>query len=309
MAGRYEPEDVRGDLLYLRKGPGYSAGRLASRPALTAVLGGASEPPEVLRERLESAIQSLRDADAQLLLGSFGLTAETGGVAPLWARRDRIGARLGIGREAVADREVGAIEHLLTQLITGWYPKSPIGIRVPESHNGVVQHAVSLTTLVRDRRHLETRHHYRFFATFDGAKYLALSTGQPASPIVLGTDFTVRTVATQSGYLHQFWHREPLRRGQTYDLEFRIVNPNENDPYWITEEGLAFHEPTRFAAFKVVFIGDAPKLIWRYEGLTSMERPGLPTEASTLELGEMSQATATFHDLYGGLFHGIAWDW
>lgn len=49
----YAPKDVLTDLLYLRKGPGYTPQRLAGRPALVGVLGGRSETPEVLRERLE----------------------------------------------------------------------------------------------------------------------------------------------------------------------------------------------------------------------------------------------------------------
>ena len=121
----YDPEDVRRDLLYLRKGVGFTDKRLSGCSALVTVLGGVSEPVEVLRERLESAIDSLHDADGELLRIVFGMDADVQGATTLAARRDHAGTRLGLGREAVADRDARAIERLLHQLVTGWYPKSP----------------------------------------------------------------------------------------------------------------------------------------------------------------------------------------
>ncbi|MGW3549244.1 hypothetical protein ACWDHH_15965 [Janibacter hoylei] len=308
MAGQ-DPEDVRQELLYLRKGPGFTPERFATCEHLQATLGGSSEAEPVLRERLESAIHSLRDEDAQMLLGVFAMDEATGGVAPLSARRDLLGQRLGLKREAVADRDASAIERLLTQLVTGWYPKSPTGIRIPESHNGFVQHAVRVQTLVRDRRHMETRQHYRLFALFDGVEYLTLATLHASPPSVLGDDFRVRTVQGSTGYLHQFWHHTPMSRGHTYDLRIRIKNPEPDEPYVLTEETMAFHEPTRVASFEVVFIGTLPAMIWRVEGLTAAERPGGPTKATRLEAGDSSAVRADFRDVYGGLYNGIAWDW
>lgn len=308
MGARYQPEDVRADLLYLRKGRGYTAERLASRPALVSILGGKSERAQVLRERLESAIQSLHDDDAKLLMEVFGLNTGRA-LTTLAARRDAVGCRLGVTREAVADRDSAAIERLLRQLITGWYPKSPAGIRIPESHNGFVHHGVRVVTCVRDGRHLESQHHYRLFALFDGVEYLAIATGYLTSPVPVGTDFTVRTVELAGGWEHQFWRREPMRRGRTYDLVFRVVNPTPDEPEWITEESMAFHEPTRFAEFEVVFLGKQPQAIWSFRGLTAHERPGTPTNGTVVTLGDDGRAKAQFADVYGGLYCGVAWAW
>lgn len=185
-----------------------------------------------------------------------------------------------------------------------------MGIRVPESHNGFVQHAVSVTTFVRDRKHLESRHHYRLFALFDGVEYLGWSSAEPTPPLVVGDDFRVKTVEAAGGYLHQFWHKEPMQRGQTYDLAFRVVNPEPvKDPYWLHEESLALHEPTRFVSFEVVFLGAIPSIIWRFSGLTALERPGLPTKTSLLELSGSASAKVQFCDIYGGLYCGLAWEW
>lgn len=309
MVHRYEPEDVRRELLYLRKGQGFTADRLERAPAIRSVLGGSNAPYEMLRERFESAVLSLRDDDSVLLMAVFGLTLPTQGMHSVAMRRDHIGAELGIGREAVADRDAAAIERLLVQLLTGWYPKSPTGVRIPESHNGFVQHSMSITTLVRNRRHQESRHHYRLVALFDGVQYLAMSAVRPEPPIVAGEDFTVRTNDIAKGYVHQFWHTTPMQRGQTYDLRFLIRNPDPDEPYLLTEESLALHEPTRFAVFEVIFQGDRPTTIWEFSGLTALERPGAPSKDQLLDFEGAPSVRAEFNDLYGGLYTGIAWDW
>lgn len=307
--GDHGPEAVRQELLFLRKGPGLTPERFASCRELQDTLGGSKEPPQVLLERFESAIHSLRDDDVDLLLGIFARGEATRGVSPLSARRDLLGQRLGLKREAVADRDAAAIERLLIQLVTGWYPKSPIGIRIPESHNGFAQHSVRVQTLVRDRRHIETRQHFRLFALFDGVEYLAIAALHPSPPIVIGDDFRVRTVEGSTGFMHQFWHRTPMRRGHTYDLRIRIDNPAPDEPYVLTEESIAFHEPTRLATFEVVYIGTLPSVIWKVQGLTTAERPGTPTTTTLLDPKGSSAVNADFRDVYGGLYHGIAWEW
>lgn len=101
-----------------------------------------------------------------------------------------------------------------------------------------------------------------------------------------------------------------MRRGQTYDLAFRVVNPDPtNDPYWLHEESLAFHEPTRFATFEVVFLGEVPAITWAFSGLTALERPGPPTRDTTLEVTARGTTAAQFRDIYGGLYCGVAWEW
>lgn len=309
MARQYEPKDVLGDLLYLRKGAGFTDERFAARNALIGVLGGPSEHPDVLRERVESAIQSLHDGDAELLMDVFGLSVDTEGAPSLAARRDVAGKRLGIKREAVADRDALALDRLLTQLLTGWYPKSPTGIRIPESHNGFVQHAVHNKTFLRDGIHLETQRLHRLFALFDDAPYIALSAGTPEPPVVVGTDFTVKTAQVANGWSHQFWHKEPMKRGQTYDLHYRIINPNPDEKAQLVYDAIAFHEPTRFVTFEAMCVGQQPSIAWRFSGLTQHERPGEPTARSLVRPDETGVMVARFADIFGGLWCGLAWDW
>ena len=308
MNSSYSPEDVLRDLLYLRKAEGFTARRFQRTAALRAVLGGDREPIEILQERFESAIFSLRDADSVLLLQVYALDPETRHLPDLQSRRDVAAKHIGIGRDAVADRDAAAVKRLHYQLLTGWYPKSPVSTRIPESHNGVVNHHVHLRTLVRDRRHVESLHHYRFFCTFDGAEYLAFTTAPGVPVTVVGDEFRVASETAESGIVHRFWHT-PMERGCVYDLRFRIINPDPDEPRWLTEESLAFHEPTRFASFEVEFLGDRPALLWQFSSLTAYERPGQPDPRRQLVADGGARVTTSFRDLYGGLFAGVAWDW
>lgn len=303
-----DPEAVRRELLYLRKGAGYTDERLKTCPALVHVLGGASEPVEVLRERLESAIHSLHDPDEELPWEVYGFDGRRH-TSTLTTRRNSVARRLGISREAVADRDTRAVERLLHQLITGWYPKSPIGIRIPESHNGIVQHHVHVATVVNNRKHELTHHHYRFMATFDGAEYLTVAADHDGLVSVTHGDFTLRALPVERGTLYQFWHAEPLRRGKVYELGFIVRNPDmKNDPYWLTEQSLAFHEPTRHATFELRFKGEVPERVWGFSGMTAAERPGPPPVGQQAGLNSVTNDFGVC-DLSGGLYAGLAWTW
>ena len=224
-------------------------------------------------------------------------------------RRRHYGDRHGIKVEAVADREESAMDNLRKQLVTGWYPKSPTGFAVPQSHNGFVQQAARILTVVRNRDWQENRERHQLIAAFDEADFISISSSYPGRPIPEG-DFTVKTERIGASFTHQFWYKEPMRRGETYDLKFRIVaDPDLGTPGALTEHSQAFHEPTRFASFGAVFIGERPSTIWSYRGLTYFERPGTPHIGQTLEFGDEPGVKVEFHDLYGGLYSGIAWEW
>ncbi|SDI90212.1 hypothetical protein SAMN05444157_0716 [Frankineae bacterium MT45] len=293
----------------MRKGPGFTPLRFAKAPILTYVLGGELQPFGLVRERLVSAIRSLREPAGDLMLAVFGLSEETAGVRSLGERRSIYGATIKRSAATVADLEAPALEQLRLQLVTGWYPKSPLTVRVPESHNGVVQESVSIRTVIKDGTWQETRERYRLFAAFDEAEYLTISSSFPGRPVPDG-DFTVRTERVNDSYSHQFWHRTPMRRGNFYNLSFRLVpDPEYGDPGLLTEESRAFHEPTRHASFEAVFLGRLPRTLWSYERLTFFERPGLAGTDTRLGLTNRGSCRAKFYDLYGGLFHGIAWKW
>lgn len=301
--------DVLKELGFLRKDSGFTNTRLNRAPLVRQLLGGDNEPFEIARERMASAIQSLRDPYPEILLDVFGLSTETEGIAYLKDRRQLYGARNGVKVEAAADREDPALKSLRNQLVTGWYPKSPTDFVVPPSHNGFVQQSVTIMTPVKNRAWAETREHYRLIAAFDEAEFIAISSSLPGRPVTAG-DFTVKTVRIGASFTHRFFYKEPMRRGEYYDLKFKLVpDPELGSPEALLEESRAFHEPTRFATFQAAFFGDRPSTIWSYRGLSYFERPADPTHGESLGMDVDGVAEASFHDLYGGLYSGIAWRW
>ena len=166
-----------------------------------------------------------------------------------------------------------------------------------------------VVTVVRNRAWIENREWHQLIAAFDEADFISISSSYPGRPIPEG-DFTVTTKRIGESFTHQFRYKEPMRRGGTYALKFRIVaDPELGSPGALTEHSQAFHEPTRFASFGAVFIGDRPDTIWSYRGLIYFERPRTPDISQTLEFGDEPGVKVEFHDLYGGLYGGIAWEW
>lgn len=121
------PNDIRdleADLLYLRKRAGVTPGRMASVETLRLLLGGDGQPYNELRDRLDSAIRSLHDEEAALLLDVFALSPDTNNLSTLRERRQHHGTKISRKIDTVAGRETRAITNLRNQLLTGWYPTS-----------------------------------------------------------------------------------------------------------------------------------------------------------------------------------------
>jgi hypothetical protein len=132
-----ESELLLRDLRLLLKRDGFVPHRVARATTLRQILGGADESYEIARERFVSAIESLREPFPQMLLEVFALTPDVENLAGLPARYEHYGARVGLKIDAVRKQVSGALDLLRNQLTTGWYPKSPLPFRIPESHNGV----------------------------------------------------------------------------------------------------------------------------------------------------------------------------
>ncbi len=304
-----ESELLIRDLQLLLKRDGFVAHRVARATTLRQILGGADESYEIARERFISAIESLRDPYPQMLLEVFALTPDVENLTGLPARYEYYGARVGLKIDAVRKQVAGALDLLRNQLTTGWYPKSPLPFRVPESHNGLVNEVVLVQTVVRNTKWQETREHYRFVAAFDEAAYLAISTDQGGLVEAIG-GFSVSRRQLGGHFEDRFSYKEPMHRGNAYDLRFRrLPEPDVPDLLQFVGEWRAFHEPTRIAIFEVVFLGRLPTRLWKFSGLTHLQAPGDPSPEQLLNVSAASVTRARFADLYGGLFSGVAWEW
>lgn len=187
-----------------------------------------------------------------------------------------------------------AIDELVAVLISGRYPKSPIPTRIAESHSGVAIYSMSVHTIVRDRRHEETRYRFQLVGLADGVDYFGARHGQP------------QRAARDQRRLHP--PDEVLRRGPPApvlahgthearsDLRPPLLHPkpHRSKEAALTAEHMAFHKTTRFATFAVSFIGETPKKIWRVDRLAGIAAPGEPTHESSLQLDTHQTASTQF---------------
>lgn len=312
------PDDVEYSLAFLRKGEGFTRRRLERTSVVDKLLR--KTPADEfgrLRSRLTSAIQSLDDAEAALLLDVFGLSAEAAGLPRLQDRRLVHADKIGRGIETVADREMPAVRRLTSKLITGAYAQSPLVLDVPEMHNGIIYESTSTLVIVENRRWKETREHYRFAATFEEMDFVRLTRSYPAKAAVWpGSRFELRTEPTSKGYNDEFHHLdgsagepEPMRRGQAYDLKFTLKPDGFEDRRLIVNASRAFHERSLLASIHVAFVGPRPDVLWRFERVSYFDSPGEPSERNHVELDEHGIAALRLRDVHGGLFSGIGWRW
>ena len=98
------------DLMYLRKGEGMTPRRLAHAGLVDQVLRSSAEDSyELKKQRLISAIQSLHEPDADILMAAFGLDSSTAGLTSLKQRRVVYGQRIERGIDTVGAREAKAL--------------------------------------------------------------------------------------------------------------------------------------------------------------------------------------------------------
>jgi hypothetical protein len=311
-------EDLITDLMYLRKGSGFTAGRLRNASTLLKLLGGKEQDFSDLKVRFVSAINSLPDKHSgELLLAAYALLPECGqqeqtNSESLVSRRMAYGSLVGLKPDAIAKHENAAIRELAIQLLTARYTMSPLPFSsdvVP--HNAALHEYVEITTLVKDRLWVETREYYKLISLVNDVGWLEISSDIPAK-VTSNCDYTAQTNPSSGGLRHRFYFTNPLMRGQVAELKFTMT-PDEQlaEPASLVliEETRAFHEPTLAAKFEVIFMGQKPTTIWQYDHLAIYERPGKPSKQQLLGTTSNSAVTANFTDLYGGMYSGVAWRW
>ena len=274
----------------------------------------ASEEFGRLRSRFVSAIHSLEDSDAELLLDVYGLSNEAAGYRSLLERRRVHAARIGRGVDTVANRERAALERLAQRLTRGTYAQSPLVIDVPEMHDGIIYEMTSTLIVVENRRWKQTREHYRFVATFDEMDFVTITRSYAAQASVPSDgQFRVNSRPTSHGFNDHFWSRDstgtdsPMRRGETYDLKFVLEPVAETEP--MRNAYRAFHERSLLASIQVAFIGERPVQIWKQERVSHFAWPGEPIDHNLVSVDERGIAVLRLRDAHGGLVSGLAWQW
>lgn len=319
MATTFEDtDDLVAELALLRKNSGFIARRLGAAPMVDEVLRQHRDDSfERLKSRFVSAVHALPEADASLLEDVFGLTADTENVGLLHERRAIHAAKIQRGTDTVAAREGSALEQLASRLIRGTYAQSPLTVDVPEMHNGIIYEMTSTMIIVEDRKWKETWEHYRFIATFDEMDYLTISRSYDG---IVTADprgrFCVTTRPISHGVNDNFWHldasrrdTEPMRRGQQYDIRFRIQPDATERQASVTVASRGFHERALLSSIRVRFLGERPSTIWRHQGISFIAVPGEASNTVSEELNDKNELVLRQRDVHGGLFSGFAWEW
>lgn len=117
-------EDLIADLYYLRKGEGFTPGRVRHAGILIDILGGPEQTYELMRERLLAAIDTLGPDKAFLLRAAFNIEPTVSGNT-LKQRRTLYGQAISRKVDTVTNRENRAIEDLIVPLLTERYALSP----------------------------------------------------------------------------------------------------------------------------------------------------------------------------------------
>jgi hypothetical protein len=311
-------DDLAEELAYLRKREGFKASRLHKVPLVAQLVRqDPDEPFERIQSRFMSAIYSLGEPEAELLLDVYALSDRTRGFATLEERRRSHACSVNRSIETIADREIPALDRLLSVLVRGTYAQSPLLVSVPELHDGIIYETTTTMITVVNRLWKNTYEHYRFVATFDEMDFLTVTRSYPArASISAGGFFRLNTRATSHGFNDHFWHLNstrdadaPMRRGDSYDLKFLLEPEDHVETQPLVNVYRAFHERSLLASIQVVFVGERPETIWKYERVSHFAAPGELNEFNAFHLNKDGVATLRLRDLSGGLVSGLAWSW
>jgi len=309
--------DLITDLVYLRKGRGLTADRMFIASTLQEVCGG-EQPVEITRARLVSAIQSLPEPQSRdALLAAYGLLLVTQGLPSLDARRAAYGRQISRKRDTLADREDAAIKELALRLLASYYAGAPLPAQLPPvPHGGYLIDYLNVTTVYRDRQFLEHQQERRIVSLVDGApgfRYHSSDTDSSGRTRLLAVEgCTVETEYVPGGSLHMLRFPTPLKYGDVHDFTFRetLEDPETQVEAPLSDfAGQSFETPALVYRQEVTFLGDRPPVIWAYDKLSRVERPGSPERQEVLRFENSGTLRKEFNQLYGGLFSGIAWQW
>lgn len=301
-------EDLIADLYYLRKGEGFTPGRVRHAGILIDILGGPEQTYELMRERLLAAIDTLGPDKALLLRTAFNIEPTVSGNT-LKQRRALYGQAISRKVDTVTNRENRALEDLIVPLLTERYALSPYGESASLMHADAIQMLTSYHTVVENGYWVSTTEHYKTQCLYEGAEYLDFNTDTPSS-LTTNSPLKVETIQDGKGQTNRFYAAKPYHKGQIIDTEFTLQTNHEDErtEKYLTEESRAYHVPTIASVFQVDFIGQQPATVWYYQKKTYFQRPGTPDSKHQIQI-KNGTAAIRFRHLHGGLWAGIAWQW
>lgn len=236
-------------------------------------------------------------------------------VCPLYAPAEMptVGHRK---HDTLADREDTAIRELALRLLTAYYAGAPLPDDLDILHGGFVMDYLNVTTIYRDRQFLAHEQERGVMSLADGAsgfKYVSsdeASNGRTVITAVYGC--TVETEYVSGGSVHMLIFPEPLMRGDLHAFSFReeLKDPQTHVERPLSDfAGQSFETPADTYRQEVTFLGEKTPVIWAYDKLSKVERPGTPEKNELLRFKNGGSLRKEFRHQYGGLCSGIGWRW
>lgn len=306
-------EDLITDLIYLRKGDGFTITKARNASTFLEVMGGAGQTFEELTTRFISAIYSLEEErSVEALLVAYGLKPGYEEKDSIFERRKKYGQKIGRMYDTLVDREQTAIQELAIRMLMAKWVNAPLPANIPVIHGVFITEYLNAVSIIRDRTLIETRETQKFIALADGVESYDYSTNEPSDIISIeGCEVESHLINLGMKYVLRF--PKPLQRGQTHKISFIELSPKQGKygkKAIAMELARSFAIPTFIFNQEIEFIGQKPRVIWSYSMLSLLERPSRPEEQKPLrfEDGE-SIIRVSFTHLHGGMFSGVAWQW
>jgi hypothetical protein len=291
------------DLRYLRKGPGLTRARLSKTPGLLALLG--TDDPDAALRLLKEAIEQIGgNREARALVEAYGLGEGPG--EDLQARRRRFAVCVERSADTVRDWEDAALRDLL------WYLLSQRP--VPEAPTPTyLLWDFRLTYHYRDRAFIGLDQYREVVALLDGPDAFRYGSNEPT--VLSDVKGATWTVEDHRGdiVIHRLQFPQVLTKGERHQFSFRERRPpGVPSPEYEQHRDMAsqlFHMPARQYELTIEFGGGVPEVIWRFEQMAPLERPGRPGAHNRVKVSDDGVVRESFRDLYGGFASGVAWIW
>jgi hypothetical protein len=178
-------------------------------------------------------------------------------------------------------------------------------------HGGYLLTDLKVTTMIEDCRFVKHEQHRRIIPLAGSANSFKYHNNRRTKLIPIGR-VTVTTKYVENGTLHELHFPKEVLRGHAYTFGFQeILEEPEQLPEELIKDfaGQSFETPSLGFTQTVIFSGAKPAVIWSYDKLSRIERPGEPTNENILTLNNDGVAQKEFFQQYGGLHSGIAWRW
>jgi hypothetical protein len=302
-------EDLKDDLVYLRKDAGFTAARVGNASAFLQVIGGSAQTYENMKLRFISAVQSLDRKQAGVLLAAYGL-ADGYNQTLLKDRRAKYAQSLGLGIDSIMDRENAAISELALRLLSALYTGAPLPATYPMPHGSYLLEHLYIDTIIKDRKFVEHTHERRVISLIESAPYFEYHSSYQTKIIPI-SGMTIETERHVNGDVHRCIFPKPLKRGEVHTFSFKqvLVEPDEYPDLKQDSAGSQFPTPAYLYRQTVTFIGEKPRVCWFYNKMTDIVRPGRPSANNMLVINDEGIVSHEFTQQYGGFWSGIVWEW